>query len=140
MTGDTAKGRSIKVMRNPLPRKRNLVTAHAAATPKKVFSGTVIAATSNVSRSAERASGSVRAAIYTSQPFFSASVSTTIKGKAISQKRTSPAAPINTHFTALVSVVAGEDVFFCSRGAWSGMVPATSYSSFKGFYESMISF
>lgn len=35
MTGETAKGRSIKVIRNPLPRKRNLVTAHAAVTPKR---------------------------------------------------------------------------------------------------------
>ncbi|MNC14636.1 hypothetical protein D3C75_624230 [compost metagenome] len=124
ITGDTAKGRSINVIRNPLPRKRNLVTAQAAITPNRVFSGTVIAATSRVSRRAEAASGSVSAARKTSQPRFSASVSTTISGSAISQNSTSPAAATSTHFTAEDSVVAGEAALRCGRGAAIGTVPA----------------
>jgi len=62
MTGDTEKGRSIRVMRAFLPRNRNLVIAHAAQTPKMVLRGTAISAVVSVRRSAARASGSRSAA------------------------------------------------------------------------------
>ena len=40
MTGETAKGRSIKVVRTLLPRKRNFAIAHAEARPKTRLEGT----------------------------------------------------------------------------------------------------
>ena len=62
MTGETEKGRSMKVIRICLPRKSNFAIAHAAATPKTRFAGTAIAAASTVSRIAASASGSTSAA------------------------------------------------------------------------------
>ena len=58
MTGDTAKGRSISVVRALFPGKSNFAMHHAAATPKTRLSGTAIAAVSSVSFRAERAIGS----------------------------------------------------------------------------------
>ena len=54
MTGETANGRSISVTSRLLPRKSNLAIAQAAATPKTGLSGTAIAATSRVSRTARQ--------------------------------------------------------------------------------------
>jgi hypothetical protein len=62
MTGDTANGRSISVTSALLPRNSNFAIAHAAATPKIMLSGTVIAATNSVSLTAAKASGSDTAA------------------------------------------------------------------------------
>ena len=50
ITGDTEKGKSINVIKKSFPRKSKRVIAHAAATPKMVFSGTVINAVNNVKR------------------------------------------------------------------------------------------
>jgi hypothetical protein len=49
MTGDTANGRSMSVIRRLLPWNSNLAMAHAAAIPNTVFTGTTIAAVSSVS-------------------------------------------------------------------------------------------
>ena len=49
ITGETEKGISIRVVRNDLPRKLNLATDHAAATPNMTLSGTAIAAVNRVS-------------------------------------------------------------------------------------------
>ena len=57
MTGDTENGRSIKVIRNCLPRKSCLAMAQAAAMPKTTFSGTAMAAASSVRRIEDSASG-----------------------------------------------------------------------------------
>jgi hypothetical protein len=57
-TGETEKGRSIKVKSAPLPQKRNFDTHHAADSPKAALIGTTIAAATNVSAIAARASGS----------------------------------------------------------------------------------
>ena len=57
ITGETANGRSIRVIRRFLPRKSNLVIAHDAAIPKVVLSGTAMAAVNNVNSIAQRASG-----------------------------------------------------------------------------------
>ena len=58
MTGDTPKGRSMRVMRAFLPRKSNFAMAQAAATPKSRFRGTATAAVRSVSFNAARAMGS----------------------------------------------------------------------------------
>ncbi len=61
MTGDTPKGRSMRVMRAFLPGKSNLAMAQAAATPKRRFKGTATPAVSRVSFRAATAMGSRRA-------------------------------------------------------------------------------
>ncbi len=58
ITGDTANGRSISVIKMFLPGKSNLVIAHAAATPKMQFIGTEIPAAMNVSLMALNVNGS----------------------------------------------------------------------------------
>ncbi len=58
-TGDTEKGRSIRVTRKVLPGKSNLAIAQAAAMPNTVLSGTAMAAATSDSRTAARVSGSV---------------------------------------------------------------------------------
>src|SRR5690606_14946387 len=73
-TGDTENGRSIRVIRNCLPRNWNLAMAQAAATPNTRFSGNDTAATHSVSLMALQASGSTMAARYSSQPFLNASM------------------------------------------------------------------
>ncbi len=61
-TGETAKGRSIRLVRALLPGKSNLAIAQAAAIPKTRFAGTAIAAASRVRRRATSVSGSRTAA------------------------------------------------------------------------------
>jgi hypothetical protein len=62
MTGETANGRSISVVRRLFPGNLNFAIAQAAATPKTTLAGTTIATVRSVSRIAERASGSRMAA------------------------------------------------------------------------------
>src|SRR5215203_3383420 len=80
-TGDTENGSSMKAISGALPGNWNLDIAQAAATPKMVFSGTDIAATSNVSLIAERASGSVTAAAHAPAPALKASLITAQSGR-----------------------------------------------------------
>lgn len=61
MTGDTAKGKSISVIKRLLPRNLNFEMAQAAQTPKTRFAGTTIAAVISVRRIAAMASGSFSA-------------------------------------------------------------------------------
>ena len=61
MTGETANGKSIKVIKILLPLNSNLAIAQAAATPKTRLSGTAIAAAIKVNLIAESASGSIKA-------------------------------------------------------------------------------
>ena len=56
ITGETAKGRSIRVSRIFLPGNSNRAIAHDAAMPNMALSGTAIAAVNSVNRMAERAS------------------------------------------------------------------------------------
>src|SRR5258708_2079885 len=60
ITGETAKGRSIKVMSRFLPVNSNFATAQDAARPKTTLAGTAIAATVSVSRIALRVAGAAR--------------------------------------------------------------------------------
>ena len=60
-TGDTEKGTSMRVTSRLLPGKANLAMHHDAAIPKAALSGTAMAATVRVRRSAAWASGSDRA-------------------------------------------------------------------------------
>ena len=62
ITGEMAKGRSIRVSRRLRPGKSNRAIAQEAARPKRRLAGTAIAAVRRVSRSAESASGSRMAA------------------------------------------------------------------------------
>ena len=62
MTGETANGKSIRVVSRFLPRNSKRVIAHDAASPKTRLSGTAIAAVNSVSLIALRASGLVIAA------------------------------------------------------------------------------
>ncbi len=59
ITGETANGRSIRVIRRFLPGNSNLEMHQAAATPKTRLSGTAMDAVSSVSLAALRASGSL---------------------------------------------------------------------------------
>src|SRR3546814_7112248 len=54
-TGDTEKGKSMKVMSRLLPGKSNLAIAQDAARPKSTLSGTLMAATRRVSLTAANA-------------------------------------------------------------------------------------
>ena len=72
ITGDTAKGRSIRLTSRFLPRNSKRVMHQAAASPKAALSGTQIAATSSVRRMAASAWGSRIAARATRQPSWSA--------------------------------------------------------------------
>ena len=58
MTGETAKGRSMRVMSTFLPRNSNFEMHQAAAIPKTRFTGTAMLAISRVSFAALSASGS----------------------------------------------------------------------------------
>ena len=59
ITGETAKGRSIRVISRFFPGNSNLEMHHAAATPKTRLIGTAIEAMSSVSLAALSASGSL---------------------------------------------------------------------------------
>src|SRR6478609_1139584 len=80
MTGETAKGRSMSVIRRLLPRKLYLAMSHEAARPKTRLAGTAIAAVVSVSLIALSASGSVNAAKNAPKPLRSASVNTAASG------------------------------------------------------------
>src|SRR3546814_11367453 len=71
-TGDTEKGKSMKVMSRLVPGKSNLAIAQDEARPKSTLSGTLMAATRRVSLLAAKASGSMIAAATASMPSFSA--------------------------------------------------------------------
>ncbi len=81
ITGDTAKGRSIKEMRSALPLNRYLVTSHAADRPNRVFRGTETPAAMSVSLTAENAASSVSDAKNTSHPRRNASAKTAKQGQ-----------------------------------------------------------
>ena len=68
ITGDTLKGKSIKVIRRFLPRKSNLAMHQAAATPNTTLSGTAMAQASKVSLMADQVSGLVMASQYPGKP------------------------------------------------------------------------
>jgi hypothetical protein len=97
MTGDTAKGRSISVISALLPRKSNFAIAQAAAMPKIMLSGTVIAATNSVSCTAASASGSETAAKYAPKPLESASTNTMISGSTRNIARNTSASAISSN-------------------------------------------
>src|SRR3546814_19258563 len=99
-TGDTEKGRSIRVMRKLLPRKSNLVIAHDAVTPKIMFKGTAMAATSSVSFIAESASGSATASYNAPKPLRNASTHTTASRSTQSCPRTNRASVVWHHLEA----------------------------------------
>ena len=107
ITGDTANGRSISEINNARPRNRNLVNAHAAASPKAVFNGTEIAAAVKVSRTADHAAGSRNAAKYTSPPRRNASLNTTTNGNNKNRHNTATASAISSQRTGADSVVTG---------------------------------
>ena len=61
MTGETENGISIMVVKIDLPRKLNLATDHAAATPNTTFKGTAMAAVNKVNFTADKVSGLTKA-------------------------------------------------------------------------------
>src|SRR5579863_8111566 len=88
MTGDTANGRSMSVIKALLPRKLNLAIAHAAATPNTRLQGTAMAATYSVSLTAVHATGSDMATKYAPMPLASACTNTS--ATAINTRRAGP--------------------------------------------------
>jgi len=68
ITGETANGRSIRVVRTFFPGKSKRAMHQAAATPNTALIGTATAAMSSVSLAALSASGSVTAAQYAARP------------------------------------------------------------------------
>src|SRR4051794_8995527 len=97
MTGETEKGRSIKVVRNALPLNSNLAIAQAAQTPKTRLSGTEIAATSSVSRIADSVSGSPSVSITRPTPLLKAWLKTTTRGSSRNSARKAKATAIKTY-------------------------------------------
>ena len=67
-TGETARGRSMKALRSPLPRKRRRTMASAQRMPNTVFSGTAMAAAISVTRNACSVLGSDNACQTGSSP------------------------------------------------------------------------
>src|SRR5579863_6630 len=96
MTGDTANGKSMSVIKALLPRKLNLAIAHAAATPNTRLQGTAMAATYSVSLTAVHATGSDMATKYAPMPLASACTNTTSSGISRNRPRNSSATAINT--------------------------------------------
>src|SRR5471030_2320310 len=98
-TGDTEKGKSIKVTRKVLPEKSNLAMDQAAAMPNTVLSGTAMAATVSDSRTAARLSGSTMASQKAVKPLANASVNTSTSGNsstmAIKQIATAPSSSLS---------------------------------------------
>ena len=80
ITGETENGSSIRVISRLRPRNWKRPMHQAAASPHTVFSGTLIAATSNVSPIAATVSGSASASPTAASPCDSASVNTTASG------------------------------------------------------------
>ena len=60
ITGETASGRSMSVIRKLLPRNSNLAIAQAAASPNTVLSGTTTAAVSQREADGGGVSGSAK--------------------------------------------------------------------------------
>src|SRR5688572_21757557 len=98
MTGETAKGRSIRVIRTFLPTKLNLAMAQAAATPKTRFSGTAMAAARSVRLIDASAAGSLRLAKYGPSPLRSASVKTAARGMSRKSPRNAAETTMQVHF------------------------------------------
>ena len=94
MTGETANGRSISVVRRLFPGNLNLAIAQAAAMPKATFAGTTIATVRSVSRMAARASGSRTAARKYPAPLEKASANTTISGRTRKKARNASATAV----------------------------------------------
>ena len=105
ITGETANGRSMSESNNARPLKRCLVTAHAAAMPNKVLSGTAMAAVRSVSFTADQAASSYSEARKTSQPRRSASMNTANSGINRNNVRKPTATVINTARIGADSVV-----------------------------------
>ena len=103
-TGDTANGRSISVVSRRLPRKSNLVIAHAAAIPKTALAGTVNAVTRSVNQIAASASGASIADTYACQPLRSASTKMKAKGTKRNMKRKASASVVSATRTIRGSV------------------------------------
>src|SRR4249919_93001 len=93
-TGDTANGRSINASSRRLPRNSKRVTAQALSSPKTALSGMTIAAVSNVSFTAARASGCTRAANQTPNPLPKAAASTITSGSTTSSSMMTTASRI----------------------------------------------
>src|ERR1019366_5586292 len=128
-TGETAKGKSIRVIRRLLPTNSNLASTHAADTPNTRFSGTAMPAASSVKRMAASASGSLKLAKYVATPFWSAVANTTASGMNRNSPRKSAATPIRSQRTTADSVVARIPV--STRAAvrvFNVVVPAISNS------------
>ena len=81
MTGETENGMSISETRKLFPLKSNLEIDQAAAIPKTMFTGTAIAATMTVRRTAESASGSASASSAAPIPLASAEENTVMRGR-----------------------------------------------------------
>ena len=112
MTGETANGRSINVMRSPLPRNSNFAMSQAVATPKMVLRGTVMITTKRVSLIAASASGSLMDSKYTFHPLASASLKTTPKGRAKKTPRKRSVVPNKRGFSHFGSKRCSVCIFF----------------------------
>src|SRR5688572_12948551 len=99
ITGDTAKGRSMRVVSRLLPRKLCFAMSQEAAMPKTTLAGTAIAAVTSVSLIALRASGSVNAAKKAPHPLRNASVKTAASGSTRKHATNVKAIVMNTTFT-----------------------------------------
>src|ERR1700722_7090219 len=96
MTGETANGRSMSVIKVLLPRNSNLAIAQAAATPKTKLNGTAMAATTSVNLTAAQAMGSAIAAMYAPTPLASACANTVSSGSTRNRPRNVSATAINS--------------------------------------------
>src|SRR5690242_6617149 len=99
MTGDTEKGRSMRVSRTLLPLNSYLAIAQAAITPKTRLMQTEIKAVSKVSLIAESVAVSMSANTYSPHPLEKACAKTVIRGMPISIAMTRKARVIKTSLT-----------------------------------------
>src|SRR5271165_1678730 len=121
MTGDTANGRSISVVRTLFPGNLNFAIAQAAATPNATLAGTTIATVSSVSLIEASALGSAIDARKWPAPLAAASAKTTASGSTRKNARKASATAVSSQRAHAGSRVARGEA---ARAGREGMVLA----------------
>src|SRR5579883_1856044 len=98
-TGETAKGRSINVIKMAFPRNSNFAIAHDAARPKTRFSGTLMAAMSSVNRMADNESCVLRDEMKYRSPWANAWQKTLMSGNNKNSRAKARPMVMSVHFT-----------------------------------------
>jgi hypothetical protein len=105
ITGETASGRSMSVIRKLFPLNSNLAIDQPAAKPKTVLMGTTTSAVIRVRRMAARVSGSKNVAKYAAAPLASAIAITVASGANRSAARNTMDKVMNVQRTTAATTV-----------------------------------